>query len=305
MNNPVFYNQERSGYEELVSYGPYFYKDILEMDANYQFAGKTLDIMAEGLEAIISNQFIDSADESTILRMERWLGVETDFSRTLEDRRKKVKLVWNGGEKLSGSFIKNLVRSYTGCDDDPAVKMTTYLSINAYISSNKTVYISDLEEQLEKMKPAHIRMVLSLINYSKIKIGRKVSHKVYSYDKAGEKPDIATLGAAFLSRVISDSELYQKVYDHLQTSETAEAGTHPAITTLGANFESLIKGNAELESMVYSMLQTSENQEAGTYPSITTVGSIAENGISTDDTLSVSVSSYVECGTNQCGEEGL
>ena len=266
MNNPVFYNQERSGYEELVSYGPYFYKDILEMDANYQFAGKTLDIMAEGLEAIISNQFIDSADESTILRMERWLGIDTDFTRTLDERKKKVKLVWNGGEKLSGSFIKNLVRSYTGCDDDPAVKMTTYLIINAYISSNKTVYISDLEEQLEKMKPAHIRMVLSLINYSKIKIGRKVSHKVYLYDKAGENPDISTLGAAFLSRVISDSELNQKVY---------------------------------------STLPASENQEAGTYPTVTTVGSIAENGISTDDTLSVSISSYVECGTNLCGEEGL
>lgn len=266
MNNPVFYNQERSGYEELVSYGPYFYKDILEMDANYKFAGKTLDVMAEGLESIISNQFISSADESTILRMERWLGIDTDFSRTLEDRKKKVQLVWNGGEKLSGSFIKNLVRSYTGCDDDPAVKMTTYLSINACISANKSVYISDLVEQLEKMKPAHIRMVLSLINYSKIKIGRKVSHKVYSYDKAGEKPDIATLGA---------------------------------------NFESIINGNAELESMVYSMIQVSENQETGTYPSVTTVGGSFENGISTDDTVSVSVSSYVECGTNQCGEEGL
>lgn len=266
MNNTVFYNQERSGYEELVSYGPYFYKDILEMDANYKFAGKTLDVMAEGLESIISNQFISSADESTILRMERWLGIDTDFSRTLEERKKKVQLVWNDGEKLNGSFIKNLVRSYTGCDDDPAVKMTTYLSINAYISANKSVYISDLVEQLEKMKPAHIRMVLSLINYSKIKIGRKVSHKVYSYDKAGEKPDIATLGA---------------------------------------NFESIIKGNVELESMVYSMIQASENQETGTYPSVTTVGGSFENGISTDDTVSVSVSSYVECGTNQCGEEGL
>lgn len=305
MDNPVFYNQERSGYEELVSYGPYFYKEILEMDANYRFAGKTLDIMAEGLESIVSNQFIDSADEDTILRMEKWLGIDTDFSRTLEDRRKKVKLVWNGGEKLSGSFIKSLVRSYTGCEDDPTVKMTTYLSINAYITSNKAVYISDLVEQLEKMKPAHIRMVLSLINYSKIKIGRRLSHKVYSYDKSGEKPDIATLGVAFLSKVISDSELYQRVYEHLQASETQEVGITPTITTIGANFEALINSTPELASKVYSMLQASDNQEAGTYPNVATVGSAAENGVSTTDALSVSVSQYVECGTNTCGEEGL
>lgn len=266
MFREVFYNQERSGYEELISYGPYFYKDILEMDANYRFAGKTLDIMAEGLESIVANQFIDLADEDSILRWERWLDIETDFSRSLEDRRKKVKLVWNGGQKLTGSFIKSLVRSYTGCEDDPMVKMTTHLMINAYITSNKAVYLSDLYEQLEKMRPAHIRFVLSMINYSKIKIGRKLSHAVYSYDKAGEKPDIATLGARFAAPVGGITEFNASVYTHLPASDT---------------------------------------HAAGTYPEISTLGSAVKDGISTEDTFLVSVSSYVECGTNTCGEEVL
>lgn len=154
MINPVFYNQTRSGYEELISYGPYFYKDILEMDANYQFAGKTLDIMADGLEKIISNQFIDFADEEAVRRYESWLGISSDATRSLNDRRKKVKLVWNGGEKLNGSLIKRLVSSYIGCE--PELIMTTHLIINIDVAPNDDAYIEDLKQQLDRMMPAHL-----------------------------------------------------------------------------------------------------------------------------------------------------
>ena len=70
MLSTVFYNQQRSGYEELLSYGPLFYRDLLEMDTNYRFAGKTLDVGAEGLEKLMQDQFIDTADEETISRWE-------------------------------------------------------------------------------------------------------------------------------------------------------------------------------------------------------------------------------------------
>ena len=55
MLSTVFYNQQRSGYEELLSYGPLFYRDLLEMDTNYRFAGKTLDVGAESLCRISSS----------------------------------------------------------------------------------------------------------------------------------------------------------------------------------------------------------------------------------------------------------
>ena len=35
----VFNNQQRSGYEEIVSYGPKWWAEFREMDANYRFAG--------------------------------------------------------------------------------------------------------------------------------------------------------------------------------------------------------------------------------------------------------------------------
>ena len=72
MLSTVFYNQQRSGYEELLSYGPLFYRDLLEMDTNYRFCRKkALDVGAEGLEKLMQDQFIDTADEETISRWEK------------------------------------------------------------------------------------------------------------------------------------------------------------------------------------------------------------------------------------------
>lgn len=150
MLSTVFYNQQRSGYEELLSYGPLFYRDLLEMDTNYRFAGKTLDVGAEGLERLMRDQFIDTADEETISRWEKWLNLLPDSQTDLEYRRKRVKLFWNGGDKFSGSLIKSIVKNYTGCDETPSVRMTTRLTISVQIKEENQVYISDLEALIEK-----------------------------------------------------------------------------------------------------------------------------------------------------------
>ena len=39
----VFNNRQRSGYEEISSYSPKFYRQIKEMDAVYRFAGMNAD----------------------------------------------------------------------------------------------------------------------------------------------------------------------------------------------------------------------------------------------------------------------
>ena len=65
MLSTVFYNQQRSGYEELLSYGPLFYRDLLEMDTNYRFAGKTLDVGAEGLEKLMQDLSLIHISEPT------------------------------------------------------------------------------------------------------------------------------------------------------------------------------------------------------------------------------------------------
>ena len=54
----IFNNQQRSGYEEILSYSPEYYKQIREMDAIFRFAGYTVDMMAAYLEKLRENQLV-------------------------------------------------------------------------------------------------------------------------------------------------------------------------------------------------------------------------------------------------------
>lgn len=338
MLSTVFNNQQRSGYKELLSYGPYFYKYLLEMDVNYRFAGATLDVMAENLELLMNDQIIDFMDEEALTRMERWLNIEVDATKSIEDRKKKVKLFWNGGDKLSGRLIKSMVMSYTGCDDTPSVRMTNHLTIMAQIKDENTVYMSDLAEQIERMKPAQILVEILLVSTTKIKVRTSIKHYVYPFDLCGEKPEIATWGTYLRLPVTLKSSETDVVYPHEQSSEFMETGTYPNVTTQGAALQNEINIRTEIADTVYDHNPSSEEQEAGTYPTITMIGQFAENGVSvrTDESAAIieflecgtqpniatvgqqeeesvaigmsessAVLSFVECGTNLCGEEGL
>lgn len=338
MLSTVFNNQQRSGYEELFSYGPYFYKDLLEMDVNYRFAGDTLDLMAEKLELLMQDQFIDSMDEQSIERLEKWLHIVTDRTKNLEDRRKKVKLFWNGGDKLSGRLIKSMVMSYTGCEDTPSVRMTNRLSIMAQIKDENTVFISDLVEQIERMKPAHILVDIMLVSTTKIKFRTYINHYVYPFDLCGEKPDISTWGSYLQTHISVRPKGKGTVYPFEEASEYMQAGTHPQITTPGVAFSSVMNISTGVSDSVYEHNPSSEEQETGVYPVITTVGQYSSDGVtvSTEEKASIvtfeecgtnpniatlgqqsnegvsigtvessAVLSFVECGTNQCGEEVL
>ena len=43
----VYNNQQRSGYEEIASYSPRYYRRIKEMDAVFRLAGWIIDLMAQ------------------------------------------------------------------------------------------------------------------------------------------------------------------------------------------------------------------------------------------------------------------
>ena len=67
----IFGNRWRPNYDEIVSYGPRWLTEYREMDANYRYAGWTLDLMACWLERIVNNDFPAYADEETIGMWER------------------------------------------------------------------------------------------------------------------------------------------------------------------------------------------------------------------------------------------
>lgn len=116
LTHDVFYNREHSGKEELDSYLPKYWLDILEMEANNTFAGYTLDRMAADMEQTIKDRFFDSCSETMLARYEAFLHITPAQETSIEDRRSIVKMKWNGGGKMTGRRIKAIVKECCGAD---------------------------------------------------------------------------------------------------------------------------------------------------------------------------------------------
>jgi len=151
----IFDNREYSNYEQIVEMGPSWLTDFREMDANYQYAGWTLDLAAYFLEMLINNEFPEHCDEATLAKFERILRIEYDNEMSLEERRRTVSAFWAGNGKLNKTAIEGIVKSYTG--QDAAISWSDQtLVIDFDNTETAVVAMSMLQRILERRMPAHI-----------------------------------------------------------------------------------------------------------------------------------------------------
>lgn len=153
----VFFNDLRSGYEEIVNYGPRWWTQYKEMDAVYKFAGWTLDLMAYFLEKSVANQFPGVADIEGISIFEKILGIEPESESSLEERRTMVLAYYSGMEKLSKSVIQKLIKTYIGCDSDIVWEGQVF---RIYLSGGQPN--EKLLSILLRRMPAHISYIVSI-----------------------------------------------------------------------------------------------------------------------------------------------
>lgn len=153
----MFNNQERSGYEEIVSYGPKFYTNIKEMDAIYRFAGWTLDIMAADLEKLINTQFVENMSGEQILNLEKFLDIKQTQDLSLEERKQNLITIIYSNKKTNERNLKSDLERIIGKDAQVTIKMDdvlivevesidksdyTYRQINDYLTSNLPAHLS-------------------------------------------------------------------------------------------------------------------------------------------------------------------
>lgn len=149
----IFYNDLRSGYEEVSSYGPSYWLEYKEMDAVYRLAGWMLDLMAHFLERIVGNQFVKYADDKTLTMFEQVLGLKSD-GLTIEERRRAVAAALLGYGKLSADDIIAIVKAYTGSDCTVSWDGT---ELKLIIDNTDTgISYPGLIEILSNRLPAHI-----------------------------------------------------------------------------------------------------------------------------------------------------
>lgn len=151
----VFNNQQRDGYEEIVSYGPKFYPQIREMDAAYRFAGWTVDCMASDLERLISLQFVMNMEPEQLAFYEQSFGLLVE-GLSLDARRRQVFTYIYGNGKISGSKISAFAEILCGEGTVTTVIMGENLEIRILSYGAGDAIHQQIMEYLGRVLPAHL-----------------------------------------------------------------------------------------------------------------------------------------------------
>ncbi len=158
-----------SCYDELITFYPIFYKEIFEMNEILKTYGKLSDIMQKNIDIMLSDNYIQTADESAITRLEKFLYINTDKTKSLDERRRFVLSFFIGFGRISATKIKAIVNNYTKADVDVEFKVfdnegnnCLYVTCDRGMESNLRMY--DVVDILIRKIPAHIFLNL-LIKY--------------------------------------------------------------------------------------------------------------------------------------------
>ena len=154
----VFNNQQRSGYEEIASYSPRYYRSIKDMDAVFRLAGWLIDLMAQDMEDMVAFQFLKYMDDEALTRYEVFLGIAKDPNKTLDERKAYINALLIGSGKLSADKIKAIVRQFVDCECDIQLSGAE-LYINMTFKDNPDRYMEDIRSLIKGKVPAHIEII--------------------------------------------------------------------------------------------------------------------------------------------------
>ncbi len=184
-----------SCYEELITFYPIFYKEIFEMNEILKIYGNLADIIQKNIDIMLSDNYIQTADESAITRLEKFLYINTDKTKSLDERRRFVLSFFIGFGRISATKIKAIIKNYTNADVDVKFKRfdekgnnCLYVTCDRGMENNLKMY--DISEILTKKIPTHIFLNI-LIKYvfesqennkSYIGVGMRAKKKNVIYD---------------------------------------------------------------------------------------------------------------------------
>lgn len=129
--------------------------------------GRLADGLANSVERIFSDCFIDTAESSIISSYEKILGIKIDTVKSLEERRRLVKAYLVGSGKISASIISEMIKAYTGADVRCELSLfdsekNNILKIFAQRGDGLLIDLKDVETLLSEKLPAHIQHSLSI-----------------------------------------------------------------------------------------------------------------------------------------------
>ncbi|WP_300781911.1 putative phage tail protein [uncultured Acetatifactor sp.] len=152
----VFNNQQRSGYEEIASYSPRYYRSIKEMDAVFRLAGWLIDLMAQDMEDMVAYQFLKYMNDEALTRYEAFLHIVMDENKSIDERKAYISALLIGSGKLSADKIVEMVNKFRGCDCEGVTLEGSTLHISIIMDEDFNQGIDIIHGLIKRKVPAHI-----------------------------------------------------------------------------------------------------------------------------------------------------
>lgn len=261
----------KSYHDELASWFPAWYRNVLEMDALWQTWGALLDQLQADILRVLNNNFLLHCDEETIKMWEDFLGITMASPRNLENRRRFVMMHFGGFGKCSATKIQGIIKQYTGSkstvsfepmDDDG----NHWLNVQMERGDAETLYVGDVQFILDKIIPAHLPHSLRTLEQRNIHSTTSIRRYRYEYMPTGVRPETATVGAALNLAEIYKTHNAEYLHEHNPAGGGSVSGTYPETGTLGRAVELTEATQTGLDAYAYEFPQSSENVTSGTIP---------------------------------------
>lgn len=164
----MFYSNGTT-YDELISFYPMFYREVLEMRAILEAEGHVLDDSAKEIYRVLDNAFIDTADNATIARLEKFLRITPEAGSSYEDRRRNIKIYFTGFGKISASKLKDMLFPFTETEAKitfaPADESgNNLLAFEIPRGEKRNFSSADVMELLARRIPAHLWYGVTVIH---------------------------------------------------------------------------------------------------------------------------------------------
>lgn len=298
------FNSGRTGYEEIVSYGPKWWTEYQEMDAVYRYEGWCLDLMYHLMDRLVKNLFPTQADKDAIEVFERILKIEYDSDMTLEVRRRVVSAYYSGAGHLSRSVILALVKAYTG--HDGRVEWDGYTLVVSFNNDDgEYISIGLLQKTIYRRIPAHIGFRTRCIATVVLGINTSINTWKQSYVPAGTTP-MTSVGLCITeNNVTLETEVKAIKTMHPMTGNSGNTGTYPMVSTglVITNDEVDMEAETKDTKITYPLSGASGN--AGVYPVVSKGMQIIDRNINLEASGKGEKTEYPVSGTRPIQNTGL
>lgn len=142
--------------QEMFSYLQADYEISRVMRADMNTKGAELDHFYKALDETLDQFFVRTATWG----LERWefeLGIATDLTKPIEQRRAVVESKLRGSGKFSGRLVKNVAEAYDGGTVDVTFQPSEWSFTITFIDTiGIPPNLDDLKAVIEEIKPAHL-----------------------------------------------------------------------------------------------------------------------------------------------------